>query len=44
MSLIRVRRKRKKEWLDTKKAKGPRRLILLLIGVIVVIWYLGFRF
>lgn len=44
MSLIRVRRKRKKEWIDTKKPGGPGRLILLLILVLGIIWYLGSRF
>jgi hypothetical protein len=44
MSLIRIRRKRKKEWIDHKKAKSPRRLILLLVVLLAVIWYLGYRF
>jgi hypothetical protein len=44
MSLIRVRRKRKKEWIDHKKVKSPRRLILLLAAIVVVIWFLGYRF
>lgn len=44
MSLIRVRRKRKKEWLDHKKAKSPVRLVLALLAVVVVIWFLGYRF
>lgn len=41
MSLIRVRRKRKKDWIDVRGGKGPRKLILLLLVVAVVIWYLG---
>jgi len=44
MSLIRVRRKRKKEWIDHQKGRSPRALVLLLILVIVLIWYLGYRF
>ncbi len=41
MSLIRVRRKRKKEWIDVRGGKGPRKLIFLLIVVGIVIWYLS---
>ena len=44
MSLIRIRRKRKREWIDAQKGKNPRALILLLALVILLIWYLGFRF
>jgi len=44
MSLIRVRRNRKKSWIDQKKGIPPTRLILLLIAVGVVIWYLSVRF
>jgi len=44
MSLIRIRRKRKREWLDAKKGGSPRALILLLALVILIVWYLGFRF
>ena len=44
MSLIRVRRKRKKEWIDTQKGKSPRVLLILLGAVILIIWYLGYRF
>jgi hypothetical protein len=44
MSLIRVRRRRKKEWIDAKKAKSPLRLILAFLAVLAVIWYLGSRF
>jgi hypothetical protein len=44
MSLIRVRRKRKREWIDSQKGKSPRALALLLTVVVLVIWYLGFRF
>jgi hypothetical protein len=41
MSLIRVRRKRKKEWIDVKRGKPPGKLLLLLILVLVALWYLG---
>jgi hypothetical protein len=44
MSLIRVRRNRKKAWIDAKKGAAPRMLIMLLIGLAIVIWYLGARF
>ena len=44
MSLIRIRRKRKKEWIDAQKGKTPRALLMLFAVVILVIWYLGFRF
>jgi len=44
MSLIRVRRKRKREWIDAKKGKSPRALILLLALVVLIIWYLSYRF
>lgn len=41
MSLIRIRRKRKKEWLDVKPGNTPRKLIMLLILVLYAIWYAG---
>jgi hypothetical protein len=44
MSLIRVRRERKKDWIDVRKGKSPRMLIFLLILVIAAIWYLSTRF
>jgi hypothetical protein len=44
MSLIRVRRNRKKAWIDVRKGKSPRMLIFLLILVIAAIWYLATRF
>jgi hypothetical protein len=44
MSLIRVRRNRKKDWIDAKRGKPPTTLIALLLLVLVVIWYLGLRF
>jgi hypothetical protein len=44
MSLIRVRRKRKREWIDAQKGKSPRALAFLLVVVLFIIWYLGFRF
>jgi hypothetical protein len=44
MSLIRIRRKRKREWIDAQKGKSPGALFLLLAIVLLIIWYLGFRF
>ena len=44
MSLIRVRRSRKKNWIDAKKGLPPGRLLLILAAIIGVIWYLGIRF
>ena len=44
MSLIRVRRDRKKDWIDTRKGKPPRKLLMLLVVVLLLIWYLGTRF
>ncbi len=44
MSLIRVRRRRKKNWIDTRKGMSSGRLMGLFFGVIVIIWYLGWRF
>jgi hypothetical protein len=44
MSLIRVRRERKKNWIDQKKGWSPRRLAILLGMLFALIWYLGARF
>jgi len=44
MSLIRIRRKRKREWIDAQKGRTPKALIVLLALVIILIWYIGFRF
>ena len=44
MSLIRIRRNRKKAWIDAKKGARPSRLMLLLVIVALAIWYLGTRF
>ncbi len=44
MSLIRVRRKRKREWIDSQKGRSPRILVVLLAAVIIIIWYLGLLF
>jgi hypothetical protein len=41
MSLIRVRRRRKKEWIDVKRGKSPGKLVMLLILVVVAFWFLG---
>lgn len=44
MSLIRIRRNRKKAWIDSKKGSPPMKLSLLLFIVALAIWYLGTRF
>lgn len=44
MSLIRVRRNRKRDWIDVKKGTSAARLVVLLVAVIAIIWYLGYRF
>ena len=44
MSLIRIRRKRKREWIDAQKGRTPKALIVLLALVAILIWYLGSRF
>ena len=44
MSLIRVRRRRKKQWMDARKGMSSRKLTGLLFLVLVVIWYLNWRF
>lgn len=41
MSLIRVRQRRKREWIDVRKGKSPTTLVVLLAIVIGIIWYLG---
>ena len=44
MSLIRVRRRRKKNWLDARKGMSSQKLMGLLLLVILTIWWLGWRF
>lgn len=41
MSLIRVRRRRKKNWIDARKGFGPGRLLALLALVAAIMWFLG---
>ena len=41
MSLIRVRRRRKKNWIDARKGMSVGRLLALLVLVVALIWYLG---
>jgi hypothetical protein len=41
MSLIRVRRRRKKEWIDARKGMPMGKLMALLVVVAALIWYLG---
>jgi hypothetical protein len=44
MSLIRVRRSRKKAGADAKPPRSPRVLAILLAVVILALWYLFTRF
>ena len=44
MSLIKVRRRRKKNWIDVRKGMQSPRLISLFAFTVAVIWYLGWRF
>ena len=44
MSLIRVRRRRKNDWIEARKGMALGRLMGLLIMVGVLIWYLGSAF
>lgn len=44
MSLIRVRRRRKKSWIDHKKGASTTKLVLLFVLVVGAIWYLSTRF
>lgn len=44
MSLIRVRRRRKKEWLDARKGKSTGTLIVFLLVVVGALWYLNRAF
>ena len=44
MSLIRQRRRRKTNWMDTRKGMSQRKLIAYLFLVVVAIWYLSWAF
>lgn len=44
MSLIRVRRQRKSGWIDARKGMSSNRLLALFGVVVLVIWYLGWRY
>jgi uncharacterized protein (DUF3820 family) len=44
MSLIRTRRRRKKNWMDARKGMPRGKLVVLLALTLVVIWYLGWAF
>ncbi|MEZ4424051.1 MAG: hypothetical protein R3E98_11605 [Gemmatimonadota bacterium] len=44
MSLIRVRRDRKRDWIDAKKSKSPWKLGLLLVLIVAAFWYLNQTF
>jgi hypothetical protein len=44
MSLIRVRRDRKREWIDAKKGRSTRGLLLLLVLVVGIIVYISLKY
>lgn len=44
MSLIRIRRVRKKNWLQERKGLPPGRLVAFFVMTVALIWYLGWRF
>lgn len=44
MSLIRVRRSRKKNWIDVKRGPTLAKLVFALVVVAAIIWFLDFRF
>lgn len=44
MSLIRVRRNRKKDWIDVRKGPSTAKLVALFVLVVLLIWYLSSRF
>ena len=44
MSLIRVRRNRKKDWIDVRKGRSTRALIFLLILCAIAFWYIAVRY
>ncbi len=44
MSLIRVRKRRKKEHIEARKGMSAGRLGALLLMTVLVIWYLGWGF
>lgn len=44
MSLIRARRARKKNWVDTRGGMPRSKLVGMLILTVVAIWYLGWAF
>jgi hypothetical protein len=44
VSLIRVRRVRKKNWIGPRKGMSSGRLVALFAMTVAVIWYLGWAF
>jgi hypothetical protein len=44
MSLIRARRRRKKNWVDARQGMPRGKLIGFLVLVVAAIWYLGWAF
>jgi len=41
MSLIRVRRRRKQNWIDVRRGMSSGRLLVILAAVIALMWFLG---
>jgi len=41
MSLIRVRRRRKQNWIDTRKGMSAGRLAVIFALVVAAMWFLG---
>lgn len=44
MSLIRARKRRKSNWMNTRGGMPQRKLTIYLVVVIGVIWYLSWAF
>ena len=44
MSLIRVRRDRKKDHIDVRKGRSTRALVFLLVLCAIAFWYLTVRY
>ncbi len=44
MSLIRARKRRKKNWVDARPGMARNKLVGLLFLTVTLIWYLGWRF
>ena len=42
--MIRIRRRRKKNWVSERKGLPAGKLVALLFLTVLAIWYLGWRF